>query len=239
VPASDPAAYYSNPFTGCESVQFWYPWQHVIGGTATYNDVDHTGAIFRLEVSFATKEPRTGQPPLAQDRAGQFPTKWDFDSHLKRNTQVLRTMIGFDYLRSIWSHPPLWVRQTPLLGSMLYDQWFFTFQFFDEYYSHADHMWGLLDAPNDRMQHFNPVLTYVMTGFFMNDKLRPFIAAGYDVNAKFPVFWTQFEYYLTPKLSIRIADIEYVGSRNAESFLFLHKYADRDTLFARLTYFLL
>jgi len=68
---------------------------------------------------------------------------------------------------------------------------------------------------------------------------RPFIAAGYDVNAKFPVTWVQFEYYLNPKLSVKIVDIEYIGSRNAESFLFLHKYADRDTFFVKATYFLL
>jgi len=91
----------------------------------------------------------------------------------------------------------------------------------------------------DRQQQFNPVLTYVMTGFFANDRLRPFIAAGYDVNAAFPVTWVQFEYFVNPKLSVKIGDIEYLGSRNAESFLFLHKYADRDTFFLKATYFLL
>ncbi len=236
---AQPGGTYSNPFTGCEDVQFWYPWQHVIGVTGTYNDFSNTGAIFRFEGSFASKEPRTNQPPLAADRAGQFPTRYDFESHLKRNTQVIRTMIGFDYLRTIWSQPPLWLRRTPILGSLFYDQWFFTFQFFNEYHSHADRLVGLLDSTTDRMQHFNPVLTYVMTGFFDKNRLRPFIAVGYDVNAEFPVLWTQFEYFLTPKLALRLANIEYMGSRNAESFLFLHKYADRDTVFARLTYFIL
>ncbi len=239
LPPTGPGSTYRNPFTGCEDVQFWYPWQHIIGATATYNDFSNTGAIFRLEASFVTKEPRSNQPPLAADRAGQFPTKYDFESHLKRQTQVVRTMVGFDYLRTIWQQPPLWLRQTPILGSLMYDQWFFTFQFFNEYHAHADRIWGLLLSSTDRMQHFNPVLTYVMTGFFDKNRLRPFIAAGYDVNADFPVLWLQAEYYITPKLSLRIADIEYFGSRNNESFLFLHKYADRDTLFARLTYFIL
>jgi len=154
---------------------------------------------------------------------------------------VWRSMVGFDYLRSITtsSRLPLVLRQVGLLRSLLTDQWFFTFQFFNEYYSHSNHQIGLLDSVTDRMQTFNPVLTYVMTGFFANDRLRPFIAAGYDVNAAFPVTWVQFEYFVNPKLSVKIGDIEYLGSRNAESFLFLHKYADRDTFFLKATYFLL
>ena len=230
-----------NGFTGCEKTGFWYPWTHIIGTTATYNDNRFTGFIWRLEESYSTREPRNHIAPLAASRAGDFPTHDDFIDHLKRNTGVWRSMIGFDYLRSLTSagRLPLFVRKVPLARSLLTDQWFFTFQFFNEYYTHYAKQMGLLDSVTDRMQQFNPVLTYVMTGFFMNDRLRPFIAAGYDVNAAFPVTWVQFEYYLTPKLSVKIADIEYLGSKNAESFLFLHKYADRDTFFVKATYFLL
>jgi hypothetical protein len=229
-----------NVFTGCELVGFWYPWTHIIGFTATYVDFDYTGFVWRIEQSFSTKEPRNHKPPLANDRAGNFPTADDFETHIKRDTSVWRSMFGFDYLRTIWPHPPMAVRQNPL-GSLLYDQWFFTFQFFNEYYSHSNNQIGLLDSVTDRMQKFNPILTYVQTGFFMKDKFRPFIAVGYDINAQFPVTWVQGEYFLgqNNKWSLRLGWIGYLGSRSNESFLFLHKYADRDTLFARLTYYLI
>jgi len=230
-----------NGFTGCEKTGFWYPWTHILGVTATYNDNSYTGFIWRLEESYSTREPRNHMPPLAGSRAGNYPMTADFQDHLKRQTGVWRSMIGFDYLRGITSAGklPASIRSIGLLRSLLTDQWFFTFQFFNEYYSHYSNQIGLLDSVTDRMQQFNPVLTYVMTGFFNNDRLRPFLAAGYDVNAKFPVTWAQFEYYVTPKFSVKIGDIEYIGSSNAESFLFLHKYADRDEFFVKATYFLL
>jgi hypothetical protein len=230
-----------NGFTGCEKTGFWYPWTHIIGTTATYNDNRYTGFIWRLEESYSTREPRANHPPLAADRSGQFPNADDFASHLKRDTGVWRSMIGFDYLRSITSagRLPSAIRSVGIARSLLTDQWFFTFQFFNEYYTNVRRTIGLLDSPTDRQQQFNPVLTYVMTGFFNNDRLRPFIAAGYDVNAKFPVTWVQAEYFVNPKLSVKIGDIEYMGSSHAESFLFLNKYADRDTFFVKATYFLL
>ena len=237
----DNNGHFVNAFTGCEKTGFWYPWTHIIGLTATYNDNDYTGFIWRLEQSYSTKEPRNHTPPLAAERRGQFPLSEDFEDHLKRDTGVWRSMIGFDYLRSITSQSklPAGLRKISLLRSLLTDQWFFTFQFFNEYYTHSGNQIGLLDSVTDRMYSWNPVLTYVMTGFFMNNRLRPFIAAGYDVNVNFPVTWVQFEWFITPQLSLKVGDIEYLGSKNAESFLFLHKYADRDTFFAKLTYFIL
>jgi hypothetical protein len=228
-----------NGATGCEMVGFWYPWTHIIGGTLTYNDFDYTGFIWRVEQSYSTKEPRNGAPPLAGPRAGNFPATRDFESHGKRTTGAWRSMIGFDYLRTIYPKPPPWIRSRKWLSTWLTDQWFFTFQFFNEYYPHVDGQIGLLDSVTDRMQHYNPVLTYVMTGFFMNQKLRPFWAYGYDVNAQTHVAWLQMQYFLTNKFAIRFGDIMYMGSKDAESFLFLHKYADRDNLFVRLEYYLL
>jgi hypothetical protein len=231
--------YPDHAFTGCLTVPFWYPWTHIFGFTLTYNDFDYTGMIFRLEQSYSTKEPRNGVPPLAGVRRGDFPGTRDFDTSGKRSTQVWRSMVGFDYLRAFPQYAPSFVKPYKYLRTWFYDQWFMTFQFLNEYYSHADGQIGLLDSVTDRMHHFNPLLTYVMTGFFLNNVFRPWIAVGYDVNDRFPLLWLQGTYFLTPRLALRIGEILYLGSRHAESFVFLHKYADRDTLFFRLTYFLL
>ena len=44
--------------TACFEVAHWHPWTNVFGFTVTYNDFDYTGAVFRLEQSWSTNEPR-------------------------------------------------------------------------------------------------------------------------------------------------------------------------------------
>ena len=227
-----------NLLTGCQPTPFWYPWTHVIGATATYNDYDWTGAVFRLEQSFSTKEPRNGVPPLAGPRAGDFPRTRDFATNGMRQTEVWRSMFGFDYLRAIgltaarkWPQP-----FRSLFGG---DQWLFSAQFFNEYYSHASAQIGLLDSVTDRQHQWNPIFTSLATGFFVNQRLRPTLAFSYDVNDAFPVLWLQAEYNIGTRWAVRVGDVLYLGSKNAETFLFLHRYADRDNLYLRLTYFLI
>src|SRR5262249_1805629 len=153
------------------------PWTHIAGFTSTYNDNDFTGAVFRVEQSISTKEPRNGVPPLAGPRAGNFPETRDFATNGKRETMVWRSMIGFDYLRALnIPGAPKWPSPlNPLFGQ---DQWLLSMQFFDEYYSHYDHQIGLGDSVTDREQQFNPLATFVATGFFVQQRLRPWIATG-------------------------------------------------------------
>lgn len=55
----------------------------------------------------------------------------------------------------------------------------------------------------------------------------------------FPLFWVQAEYFLTKQWTVRLGDVIYAGSSRAESFVFLNRYADRDTLYLQLSYWLL
>ncbi len=230
--------------TGCLQIPLWHPWTHVVGFTLTYNDYDITGAVLRLEQSFSTKEARNGNSPnsparlLEEANGGQLalPNVRDFDTHNMRTTQVWRSMVGFDYLRALAPQSGRGLPQP--LRSLATDQWFFTFQFLNEYYAHAEQVNSNTSFTN-RMHHFNPLLTYAMTGFFMNQRLRPTLIAALDVNEMFPLFVLQAQYYITPKLELRVGEIIYAGSKNDETNSGLHFYADRDTLFARITYFLL
>jgi hypothetical protein len=226
----------SNGLTGCELVGYWHPWTHVIGGTLTYNDYDVTGLVFRLEQSFSTKEPGNHIPPLALTRAGVFPTREDFDTHLKRRRRVWRSMVGFDYLRAFPQFMPRAFQQYRWLRTWFQDQWFLSFQFLNEYYDNVVAQMWITDVLRTRVHYWNPVFTFVATGFFLNNQLRPWIAAAYDVNSSFPVLWLQGTYALTPNLEVRIGEILYMGSRFNGSFLLLDKYADRDTFFVRLRY---
>jgi hypothetical protein len=217
-----------NAFTVCLDKVFWYPWTHIFGGTLTYNDDRFTGLIFRLEESFSTREPRNGVRPAAGVRAGQFPTADDFATNLMRETQVWRSMVGFDSLRAL-----------PWIPFTKNDPWFLTFQFLNEYYAHWDHQLGLTGSITDRMNQWNPLLTLLATGYFLNSRLKPVLAAAYDVNAAFPVFWLQAEYFVSRRWTVRAGEVLYAGSQHAESFLFLNHYTDRDTLFLRVSFLLL
>jgi hypothetical protein len=212
-------------------VYYWYPWTHIIGGTLTYNDDEYTGLIYRVEQSISTKEPRNRIPPGpdAGPRAGQVPNATDLATEGKTDTMVWRSMIGFDYLKRFQWMP--W-----FLGK---DQWLVSAQLLTEYYASVAGQMGLTDSVTDRMQHWNNTATYFMTGYFAGGKFRPQLAAGYDFNAKFPIVWLQGEYHLTHQLSVRAGEILYMGSRLAESHLFLNKYADRDETYVRFTWYLL
>lgn len=227
-----------NPQSGCQPIAFWYPWTHILGATITYNDDAITGAVFRIEESLSTKEPRNGVPPLAGPRAGDFPRQRDFDTNGLRQTEVWRSMVGFDYLRSVgltaargWPQP-----FRSLFGQ---DQWLVSGQFFNEYYSHYRGQIALSDSVTDRQQQWNPIFTSVLTGFFVGNRLRPFFSFAYEVNHSTPIAWLQAEYNIGTRWSVRATEVLYLGSRNAESPLLLHRYADRDNLFLRITYYLI
>ena len=85
----------------------------------------------------------------------------------------------------------------------------------------------------------NPLFTFLMTGFFLNQILRPQFAFGYDVNSEFPPLWSQFTYAMSPSTEIRIGSVLYMGSKFKESHLVLNKYADRNVFYTRFRYWFL
>ena len=240
----------------CADIPVHHPWTHIIGFTTTYNDFDYTGLIFRLEQSISTKEPRQMAPntperlihqrdncpggpcldPAQADQFNAFANRRDFETRGKRFTQVWRSMVGFDYLRAL--NPDLGRRMgNNLMRSLLADQWFFTFQFLNEYHAHADNVASAASYTN-RFQHFNPFFTVSGTGFFLHQTFRPTWAVAYDVNQNTPLFYVQGAYFLTPALELRIGEVIYAGSKRNEDNNALNYYADRDTFYIRLTYYL-
>ncbi len=225
--------------TGCLGIPIYHPWTHLFGFTATYNDANFTGLVFRLEQSWSTKEGRTSataNTPVRALKGDANPNQNDFDTHNYHTTGVWRSMVGFDYLRAIAPQTGRKI-SIPLIRSLLTDTWFYTFQFLNEYDSHYANVVHQTSFSN-RVPQFNPVLTYAMSGFFLHQTVRPTLAMGLDINTKFPVFLLQNDYFFTDKLVLRVGEIMYAGSANAEDQLGLHFYAQRDELFFRLTYFL-
>ncbi|MGE0827161.1 MAG: DUF1302 family protein, partial [Candidatus Binatia bacterium] len=96
------------PITNCFPANYHYTNTHVIGFTSTYNDFDYTGAVFRLEQSYSTKE-YVRKLPIGSgrnafltdqdviDKLTAFSVNKDYHTY----TGMWRSMIGFDLLKSI------------------------------------------------------------------------------------------------------------------------------------------
>jgi len=237
--------------TGCLPVFHWYPWTHVIGFTSTYNDFDYTGAVFRLEQSWSTKEPRNfsigAYGGKDADHIRQFtdelgnpcppgvtfcPNVKAFREKSKTTTSVWRSMVGFDLLRAF-----TWM---PITRN---DQWFLTGQQLITYQNdnRPSNLNAFTNAPRDRHQRWEQLYTLSGSGFFLKGKFEPLWAYAYSVNAKQHLILMQFYWH---SLYFRNLDLFagtslYLGSRFQTDASFLNYYADRDAFWIRLQYFLL
>lgn len=237
--------------TFCLPTAHFYPWTHVAGFTVTYNDFDYTGAVFRLEQSWSTNEARNfsvrNSPKLlrqngrGEDEFGNpcpegvltCPNTKALRNKSKSGSAVWRSMIGFDLLRSIQFLP----------GTFGRDQWFITGQQLVTY-SNDNRPTALnpfTNAPFDRLQRWEQLYTISGSGFFARGKLEPLLAYAYSVNAKqhlilLQTFWHGL-YFRNLDLLVGLA--LYPGSRFRTDASFLNYYADRDTAWIRLQWYIL
>jgi hypothetical protein len=237
--------------TFCLPTFHYYPWTHVAGFTTTYNDFDYTGAVFRLEESWSTNEPRNFsiRSSMAEiQKNGEFqdengnpcptgvtacPGARAIRNKSKSGTAVWRSMIGFDLLRT-WSFLP---------GTFGKDQWFLTGQHLLTYQNNnrPSALNAVTNAPFDRMQRWEQLFTLSGSGFFAKGKLEPLWAYAYSVNAKQHLILAQFYWHglYFKNLDLFAGTALYLGSRFQTDASLLNYYADRDTAWIRLQYFIL
>jgi hypothetical protein len=242
--------------TGCLETFHFYPWTHIAGFTTTYNDFDYTGAVFRLEQSWSTNEPRNfnfdawGGRDAAHANGfhtegsvgkrqpcppgGTFcPGKRAFREKAKSGTAVWRSMVGFDLLRS-WNFLP---------GSFGVDQWFLTGQHLMTYENNnrPTNLNAFTNAPRDRHQRWEQLFTLSGSGFFIKGKFEPLWAYAYSPNAKQHLILAQFFWhgFYFRNLDLFAGMALYPGSAFRTDASFLNYYADRDTFWIRLQYFIL
>jgi len=242
--------------TGCLPTGYWYPWTHIIGFTTTYNDFDYTGAVFRLEESWSTNEPRNflfdayGGKDTAhangfhtegnvKDRTecpagGTFcPGARAFKFKGKTGSAVWRSMLGVDLLRTLtWL--PGFLGKSPMF---LTGQQFVTYQNDNR----PTNLNAFTNAPRDRHQRWEQLYTVSGSGFFLNGKLEPLWAFAYSVNAKQPLWLLQTFWHglYFQNLDLFTGMAIYMGSKNQVDGSSLNYYADRDTYWIRLQYYLL
>lgn len=112
-------------------------YSHVVGFTMTYNDFDYTGAVFRLEQSYSTKEALNKK---ALGYANNFSNTLESlgNPRARRNGRILnsgavwRSMFGFDLIQSLMSYPGMgWTKHLP--GQFGVQQSFLTGQWLMQY----------------------------------------------------------------------------------------------------------
>jgi hypothetical protein len=114
---------------------------HVIGFTATYNDFDYTGAVFRLEQSYSTKEALNkkvlGYANNFSEASGSY-GDFSASNRSRKNGRILnsgavwRSMFGFDLIQALMNYPGMgWTRHLP--GQLGVQQSFLTGQWLMQY----------------------------------------------------------------------------------------------------------
>ncbi len=204
-----------------------YPRTHIFGGTLTYDDVDFTGSILRLEVSHQTKDPRIKpRPPFLAEREGQF-TPEDFEQNFKATGRTTRFMFGSDVFRSF-----------PFLDSVLGggQPFFISGQVFLEHKENISNTVGTLLSVSDRQKRWNPLYTLLAQYFAKGGRWVWVLIALYDQDPEHFAVQPAVEYHPRNWLTLKVGQIWFTGSKFAESSRFLHAFADRDETFVRLQY---
>ena len=104
-------------------------YSHVIGFTLTYNDFDYTGAVFRFEQSYSTKEGMNKRTFTShQDNPIDPNSRARRRGRILNSAGVWRSMFGFDLIQSLMSYPGMnWTRHLPgqfgVQTSFLTGQW--------------------------------------------------------------------------------------------------------------------
>jgi hypothetical protein len=204
-----------------------YPRTHIFGGTATYSDLDWTGAIWRLELSHQTKDPRIKpRPPFLAEREGEF-TFQDFEETFEHTGRTTRGMIGADLFRSF-----------PFLDAILGggQPFFISGQFFVEYKDNISNTVGTLLSVTDRQKRWNPLYTLLAQYFFKGGRWIPLLIVVYDQDPQQLAIAPFLDYHPRDWFTVKVGTIWYTGSSNNQSSRFLHAFADRDETFIRFQY---
>ena len=205
----------------------WYPRTHIFGGTVTYNDFEWTGAIWRLEVSHQTRDPRiTPRPPFLAEREGEF-TFDDFSQNFRNTGRTTRMMLGSDLFRSYELLDPILGPGQPLFIS---GQWFL------EYKEDVSNTLGTLLDVHDKQRRWNPLYTLLVQYFFKGGRWVPLLILIYDQDAKHFAVAPFLEYHPRDWLTVKVGQIWFTGSKLEQSSRFLHTFADRDETFLRVQY---
>ena len=252
------------PVTFCLPAQHNYFWTHVIGFTLTYNDFDYTGAVFRAEQSFTTKELMRALPAGAGRRFGEVIDDRTFENDIDKYTGVWRSMVGFDLFQSLQ-----FFKYVPFLHHSFHQQaWFISGQWLMENYWNnvANNLClnvdnggnGLTEEeaaaetaagfpaysnPGCQRHRWNHLFTLSASnqGLF-GSRLEMRNAIVFEPRDQQHLLFSQWWWrnvFGNPALELSAGVAWYTGSGMGEGWSGLHNFADRDQLWLEWTYYLL
>jgi len=118
------------PLTLCAPAHYNWTRTNIVGITSTYNDFEYTGAVFRFEQSWSSKEwvrklpAFTGRNVNLTGQTAARNLAFSLQDDYTTFTPVWRSMVGFDLLKSVPSF-----KYIPFLHRSFSEQaWFFTGQ---------------------------------------------------------------------------------------------------------------
>jgi hypothetical protein len=227
---------------------------HVIGLTATYNDFDYTGAVFRLEESLSTKE---GLNKRALGYGKTFTvspeTQANYNArggHILVTTPVWRSMLGFDLVSSLSSYRPFaWTRNLP--GQFGTQQSFFTFQWLMTYYFEGltNNMcnWNFAMGIGPRgtgciTNRWNHFFTFAWAGNgFYHGKLEQRLAVALEPRGQQWLLYGQWWWrrFLDTPIDLSFGTSWFPSSRHDNSWVLLNYFTHRNLLWFEGTYYLM
>ena len=257
LPSADEPQAARQPLTLCaQTPKHTIRHSHIFGFTATYNDFDYTGAVWRLEQSLSTEE-YMNRYPVGYGISG---TRARGGRTLFHPQAMWRSMVGFDLFSSLSSYPGMgWTRNLP--GDFGTQASFLSFQWLMQYkpavsntfctWNNAVGTGPSLPAEEPparkafsgcREHHWNHILTLGLAGQgYFKSKLEQRLAVAWEPRGQqyllFGQWWWRNFYNLPLDLSLGTA--WYPGSRFDNSWSFLNYFANRNLLWLEATYYLL
>ena len=162
-------------------------------------------------------------------------------NRIKFGSSIWRSMIGFDLIQSLQSFPGMqWTKKLP--GGIGDQATFYTFQALTTYTN--NNRTGLdqvFNAAQNRINRWDQLYTVATSGFYFRGKLEPLFAFAYSVNAKQPLILAQTFWHglFFRNLDLFVGSTMYLGSRNDVDGTALNIWAERDSFWFRLQYYIL
>lgn len=227
-------------------------WNHIIGFTATYNDYNYTGAVFRLEESVTVDDHwhRWIGNPTSAEPFQKFPK-------VLYEMPVWRHGFAMDFIQGYASYPGMgWMRDLPgELGRFAGSQQAVTLQWLllyrPELANHLDPNVGAAGIPamqvppfreGQRRPHWhrwNNLFTVGTGGVYKKFEHR--MAFLYEPSGKQPFLFGQWFWHGVAGMPIDLSmgTAWKLGSRNNLSWSGLYLTSERDLLWFEATYYLL
>ena len=180
--------------------------------------------------------------PCAEGAGSFCPSPRTRIRRVKSGSSVWRSMIGFDLIQSFQSFPGMkWTKKLP--GGIGDQATFYTFQALTTYQNNnrPTNLNAFTNAARDKHSRWTQLYTVATSGFYFRGKLEPLFAFAYSVNAKQPLILAQTYWHglFFRNLDLFVGSTMYMGSRGSTDATGLHLWADRDSFWFRLQYYLL